>query len=48
MGNIEPNAFFGDGPGVILMVVDGSTTAVRAAAWASGVARRQGSRQLCV
>jgi nucleotide-binding universal stress UspA family protein len=46
--NITPNSCTGDGPGVILVAVDGSTTSVRAAAWAGGLARRQGSRLLCV
>ncbi|MDT7663536.1 MAG: hypothetical protein QOC67_1985 [Pseudonocardiales bacterium] len=48
MENITPNSCTGDGPGVILVAVDGSTTSVRAAAWAGGFARRQGSRLLCV
>jgi len=48
MGNIAPNSRSGDGPGVILVAVDGSTTSVRAAAWAGGLARRQGSRLLCI
>jgi nucleotide-binding universal stress UspA family protein len=30
------------------VAVDGSTTSIRAAAWAAGLARRQGSRLLCV
>jgi len=33
---------------VILVAVDGSVTSVRAAAWAGGFARRQGSRLLCI
>jgi len=48
MGTIAPNSRSGDGPGVILVAVDGSTTSVRAAAWAGGLARRQGSRLLCI
>jgi len=48
MGNVAPNSWTGDGPGVILVAVDGSTTSVRAAAWAGGLARRQGSRLLCI
>lgn len=48
MANVSPNPCTGDGPGVILVAVDGSTTSVRAAAWAAGLARRQGSRLLCM
>ncbi|HEY3603367.1 MAG TPA: universal stress protein [Sporichthyaceae bacterium] len=33
-----------DGPTVILAAVDGSTTSLRAGAYAAGLARRQGSR----
>jgi nucleotide-binding universal stress UspA family protein len=33
-----------DGPTVILVAVDGSTTSMRAGAYAAGLARRQGSR----
>jgi K+-sensing histidine kinase KdpD len=33
-----------DGPTVILAAVDGSTTSMRAGAYAAGLARRQGSR----
>jgi nucleotide-binding universal stress UspA family protein len=33
-----------DGPKVILAAVDGSTTSLRAGAYAAGLARRQGSR----
>jgi nucleotide-binding universal stress UspA family protein len=48
MGSVTPNSCSGDGPGVILVAVDGSTTSIRAAAWAAGLARRQGSRLLCM
>ncbi|WP_028925996.1 universal stress protein [Pseudonocardia acaciae] len=48
MESVTPNPGTGDGPGVILVAVDGSTTSVRAAAWAAGLARRQGSRLLCM
>lgn len=48
MASVTPNPCTGDGPGVILVAVDGSTTSIRAAAWAAGLARRQGSRLLCV
>lgn len=48
MNPVPPNTGRGDGPGVILVAVDGSTTSIRATAWAAGVARRQGSRLLCV
>lgn len=33
-----------DGPKVILVAIDGSTTSMRAGAYAAGLARRQGSR----
>ncbi|MBO0874698.1 MAG: universal stress protein, partial [Pseudonocardia sp.] len=48
MASVSPNPCSGDGPGVILVAVDGSTTSIRAAAWAAGLARRQGSRLLCM
>jgi nucleotide-binding universal stress UspA family protein len=31
-----------------VVAIDGSTTSVRAGAWAAGLARRQGSRLLCL
>jgi nucleotide-binding universal stress UspA family protein len=37
-----------DGPSLILVAVDGSDTSMRAGAYAAGLARRQGSRIVCV
>ncbi|HEY1973434.1 MAG TPA: universal stress protein [Pseudonocardia sp.] len=48
MSSVRPNDCSGDGPGAILVAIDGSTTSVRAGAWAAGLARRQGSRLLCL
>ena len=40
--------FGNDGPSVVLVGVDGSATSLRAGAFAGGLARRQGSRLVCV
>jgi nucleotide-binding universal stress UspA family protein len=48
MGGVRPNECTGDGPGAILVAIDGSTTSIRAGAWAAGLARRQGSRLICL
>jgi nucleotide-binding universal stress UspA family protein len=37
-----------DGPGAILLGIDGTTSSMRAAAYAVGLARRQGSRLVAV
>jgi nucleotide-binding universal stress UspA family protein len=37
-----------DGPSLILVAIDGSDTSMRAGAYAAGLARRQGSRVVCV
>jgi nucleotide-binding universal stress UspA family protein len=48
--NVEPGLFeFGnDGPSLIIAGVDGSDTSLRATAFAGGLARREGSRLVCV
>jgi nucleotide-binding universal stress UspA family protein len=40
--------FASDGPSVIVVGLDGSATSLRAAAFAGGLARREGSRLVCV
>jgi len=37
-----------DGPSLILVAIDGSDTSMRAGAYAVGLARRQGSKVVCV
>ncbi|HEY3717634.1 MAG TPA: universal stress protein [Jatrophihabitantaceae bacterium] len=37
-----------DGPSLILVAIDGSDTSMRAGAYATGLARRQGSKVVCV
>ena len=37
-----------DGPSKILVAIDGSDTSLRAGAYASGLARRQGARLICL
>jgi len=37
-----------DGPSLILVAIDGSDTSMRAGAYAMGLARRQGSKVVCV
>jgi nucleotide-binding universal stress UspA family protein len=43
-GDEAERVHIGDGPSLILVGLDGSETSLRAAAWAGGLARRQGSR----
>ena len=40
--------FGNDGPSVVMVGVDGSETSLRAGAFAAGLARREGSRLVCV
>lgn len=48
MESATPRDCSGDGQGVILVAVDGSTTSWHAEAWAANLARRQCCRLLCV
>ena len=38
----------GDGPSILVAAVDGTSTSLRACAWAAGVARRNGALLICV
>lgn len=48
MAHSDLNDCSADGGGVVLVAIDGSTTSLRAEAWAANLARRQGSRLLCL
>lgn len=44
----ETDQHRGDGPAILVAAVDGSSTSMRACAWAAGVARRNRSLLVCV
>jgi nucleotide-binding universal stress UspA family protein len=46
--NPAPFELGNDGPSLVLVGVDGSETSLRAGAFAAGLARREGSRLVCV
>ena len=48
MTHRTPNDCSADGTGIILVAIDGSTVSLHAEAWAENLARKQGSRLLCL